>query len=238
MLEIDIKKGREFVLRSSQIAGRVNTRAVCRNQAIAAKAGFALQPDAFARLMEKGYCFFKAGRSDLLMIFREQMSRGEVKVNLDIIDPRTKRTVGILDFAVSRKLFGLFGRERAIASGVELLPNAGFSQEAEAILVRHGFKKEELVPSNYSIARWPPVGSVGFWVAEGHRQKDGAADSGFSSILMTTALKIVKGLGIDIFEIEDVGMAGSPESTTKLMKHYAREFGAEINGPTSMLIKL
>lgn len=221
-----------------EIARRVNREVACSNRAISTRHEQALKKEAFDQLMERGYCFYKSGSTDLMVTFRAQESGGTIKVNLDVIDPRAKRVVGILDFEVIRKLFGFIGKDRAVSMGIEFLPKAVFAEEAARALFQAGFNKEDLKPLNFSALRWPKDHQVGFWVADGYRQKDGTVFSGLSGVLMNTALRIVKGLGIDAFEIENVGMPGKPESTGKLMQYFVRQFGAEVSGPGSVVIRI
>ncbi len=181
----------------------------------------ALKKPEFNQLMDKGFCFHKfGGERDLMLTFRAQLVGRLLQANIDVIDPHTKQVVGIFDFEV-------LGEDEVRACELVIMPQAAFSNPAQEALLQAGFDAEQILPYNFVPLRWPP-GQVAFWIREGYRQQDDTGFDGLSHVLMSTAVRIAKGLGISRFVLDDVGDPFEGDSRLTMIDYYTREFGAEV----------
>lgn len=184
----------------------------------------ALKNPDFNKLLTSGYCFHKfPNGQDILLTLRAQQLGSLTQVNIDAVDPGTKTVIGILDL----QIFAGRGSElpKAEIHQMIIMPQTGFTTEAQAALMTAGFTAEEILPYNFVKARWSE-GQVAFWIREGHRNKDKSGLTDLSHVLMSTAVRIVKGSGINEIVLDEVG---EPDfSQDILIRYYSTNFGAQV----------
>lgn len=183
----------------------------------------ALTRPEFNRLMDDGFCWHKfPNGQDLLFTFRAQDDGLLVQSNLDVIDPRIKKVVARLDFRV------FLEQQRASMDTMVLLPLTGFSAQAQDVLLQAGFTFAEIIPLVFADSRCISKDNEAFCIREEYRAKSTPGFVGLSHVLVSTAVRIVKGLGVDRIDSEQVGNPSIPGSRAKLISYYIREFGAEV----------
>ncbi|MCX5750676.1 MAG: hypothetical protein NT099_03260 [Candidatus Saganbacteria bacterium] len=219
------------------VVARVNREVGLDGTTFASHCRVRLSPAEFNQLLDQGYCFHKCPNGkDLLVTFRAQeLSPAYIQANLDVFDLQAKELVGITDFQVFPT------EKKATMHEIVIMPQAGFTEDAQRVLVDAGFTAEELQPWNFQAKRWyRPTGNaarlcleggypLGAWVKRGYRQKDNAGYGDIFQTLVRTAVEVSKGLGVSSFMLKEVGEEDTP-GRDRLMAHYAAVFGAEVHG--------
>ncbi len=168
----------------------------------------------FNQLVDLGYCFHKFPNGiDLMFTFRAEQEEEKINVSLDVFDLAAKTLVGILDFDVK------LGQGATMHRRLELWESL-FSEGAVRELVRAGFPADDLGPGQ--MLRQMNFNEA-FQIRPDYQQREGQGFDHLSHVMMSTAIRVSKGLGVDILILVEVD-AG------RLQNYYEREFGAEFVG--------
>jgi len=171
------------------------------------------------------------GFRQLMISFRAVDLGRSVRANIDVIDLGKKQVVAINDFVI-------FGDEYADIYQLVIIPPESFSLQAQKVLLEAGFTADQFEANRINELHWTP-GQLAFWIRGEYRKQNDPNFCGLSQVLMSTAARIIKGLGVNTIKVTDIGdrLDGSRQ---KLMNHYQSAFGAEVENEVfgEMIIRI
>lgn len=207
------------ILDSMAVTRRVvRTAVVSPDSAFGRACRHTLTDGQYHQLLDDGYTTHSFAHEKTLAFALRMQQIGElVQADIDVIDLSCREIIGFRDFIV-------LGEEKARMYQAVLMPTQ-LNAKAQEVLVAAGFSPEEFEPSRFFEFR----GATGFlavYLRDPYRQKSGF--NGLSQIMMSTAMRIIKGLGVNVVELNDLGDPLMPKARERLIAHYQQAFGAEI----------
>lgn len=185
----------------------------------------------FNQLLDKGFCQHTfPNQRTLVFTIRTASIFREHDVTIEAIDLERKELVAFRHFRIYEG--EAFGKPIPAEGCGRLEIQSDFSPEAWEVFRQAGIPNRVAPISS-------PTGDAAFWIKPGYRKQDNNGYNGFSHILMSTVIRIVNGLGIDTFEINEVG-GRNPKARHALTEYHSKEFGMlPVDGkPGKMIITL
>jgi hypothetical protein len=201
------------------------------NSAFSQKCKRALSNAEFNQLLDKGFCQHTfPNQQTLLFAIRTASVSREHDVAIEAIDLERKELVGFRHFRIYEGK--AFGKPIPAEGCGRLRIQSDFSPETWEVFRQAGIPNRDALIVT-------PTGDAAFWIKPGYRKQDKNGYNDFSHILMNTVIRIVNGLGIDTFEINEIG-GRNPKARRPLTEYHSKEFGMlPVDGnPGKMIITL